>query len=49
MTLLSVQGLRVAFSTRHGPVEALRGIDLHLSQRETLGIVGESGSGKYVT
>ncbi|CAN5922572.1 ABC transporter ATP-binding protein [soil metagenome] len=47
--LLQVEGLQVAFSTRHGTVEALHGIDITLDGRETLGIVGESGSGKSVT
>ena len=47
--LLHVEGLRVAFSTRHGTVDALHGIDLTLHRGETLGIVGESGSGKSVT
>ncbi|GGC31158.1 ABC transporter ATP-binding protein [Siccirubricoccus deserti] len=47
--LLSIEDLRVGFSTRHGLVEALRGISLGLHVGETLGIVGESGSGKSVT
>jgi peptide/nickel transport system ATP-binding protein len=47
--LLQVENLQVAFSTRHGTVTALHGIDLALEARETLGIVGESGSGKSVT
>jgi peptide/nickel transport system ATP-binding protein len=47
--LLSIEDLRIRFSTRHGPVEALRGISLSLRAGETLGIVGESGSGKSVT
>ena len=47
--LLQVEKLQVAFSTRHGVVEALHGVDIALQRGETLGIVGESGSGKSVT
>ncbi len=47
--LLQVEGLRVSFSTRHGAVAALHGVDVAVAAGETLGIVGESGSGKSVT
>ena len=48
MTLV-IEDLHVAFETRAGRVDALRGVDLTVSPGETLGIVGESGSGKSVT
>lgn len=43
--MLSVENLRVAFPTRTGFTEALRGVSLEVG-RERVGIVGESGSGK---
>jgi len=48
-TLLDVEGLRVAFTTRRGEVTAVRDVGFRLDKGETLGIVGESGSGKSVT
>ena len=46
---LEIADLSVAFDTRAGTVQALRGVSLSLNAGETLGIVGESGSGKSVT
>jgi peptide/nickel transport system ATP-binding protein len=43
--MLEIENLRVAFPTRTGFVEAVRGVSLRVG-REKLGIVGESGSGK---
>ncbi len=46
--LLRVEDLRIAFPTRQGPTEVVRGVTFTLG-RERLGIVGESGSGKSQT
>lgn len=47
--MLNINDLAVAFQTRRGEVEAVRGVSLEVGNSEILGIVGESGSGKSVT
>ncbi len=44
--VLEIKGLRIAFASRRGTVEAVKGIDLSVGQGEILGVVGESGAGK---
>src|SRR5689334_7370646 len=39
---LSVQGL----AKRYGAVEALKGVDLHVSRGELVGLLGPNGAGK---
>lgn len=48
MPLLEIRNLTVSFDTSIGEFFAVRGIDLHVEEREVLSIVGESGSGKSV-
>ena len=48
MPLLEIKNLTVSFDTSVGEFFAVRGIDLHVDEREVLAIVGESGSGKSV-
>jgi ABC-type dipeptide/oligopeptide/nickel transport system ATPase component len=47
--LLQVRNLRIAFQSRSGVNQAVKGIDFTLESGETLAVVGESGSGKSVT
>jgi len=47
--ILDVKNLRVSFKTYAGENKAVRGVNFHLFEGETLAIVGESGCGKTVT
>ncbi len=47
--VLTVEGLRVTFPTRHGDVHVVDGLEFSLHRGRTLGIVGESGCGKSMT
>ena len=47
--LLDIENLRTTFDIHVGKVQAVRGIDLHVDEGETVGIVGESGCGKSVS
>ncbi len=49
MRLLEIENLRTTFDIHVGSVQAVRGIDLHVDEGETVGIVGESGCGKSVS
>jgi peptide/nickel transport system ATP-binding protein len=47
--LLSIRDLEVQFSSREGPVTALKKVSFDIPRGTTVGLVGESGSGKSVT
>ncbi|MFQ5874466.1 MAG: ABC transporter ATP-binding protein [Dehalococcoidia bacterium] len=47
--MIRIKGLRKRYITRHGAVEALRGIDLEVAEREFCVLLGPSGCGKTTT
>ncbi|MEO6409062.1 MAG: ABC transporter ATP-binding protein [Burkholderiaceae bacterium] len=47
--LLQVADLRVTLATARGPLQALRGVGLHIGGGESVGLIGESGCGKSMT
>ncbi|MEI5101521.1 ATP-binding cassette domain-containing protein [Streptomyces sp. PmtG] len=49
MAIISAAGLTRTFSTKNGPVEAVRGIDLTVEPGEILGFLGPNGAGKTTT
>ncbi|AIS00570.1 ABC transporter ATP-binding protein [Streptomyces glaucescens] len=49
MAIISTAGLARTFRTKHGPVDAVRGIDLTVRQGEIVGFLGPNGAGKTTT
>ncbi len=47
--LVTVDGLKVTFTSRRGTLTALDGVSFALNKGEVLGMVGESGAGKSLT
>ncbi len=46
MATLDIKDLHVSVLTDEGPIEILRGVDLHVASNETHAIMGPNGSGK---
>lgn len=44
--MIDLRGITQTYQGSQGPVEALRGIDLHINPGEVFGIIGKSGAGK---
>ncbi len=47
--ILTVEELKTQFKTMGGLVKAVDGVNMHINEREIIGVVGESGCGKSVT
>lgn len=46
---ITARGLARTYKTRKGPVEAVRGVDLDIGEREIVGFLGPNGAGKTTT
>jgi ABC-2 type transport system ATP-binding protein len=49
MKAIEVEDLRKTYRTAHGPVEALRGLSMHVNPGEIYGFIGVNGAGKSTT
>jgi ABC-2 type transport system ATP-binding protein len=49
MAIIEARGLARTFRSRRGPVEAVRGVDLHVDDGEIVGFLGPNGAGKTTT
>ena len=47
--MIETRGLRKTFSSRSGPVEAVRGVDMTVNAGEVFGFLGPNGAGKTTT
>ncbi|NUH66214.1 ABC transporter ATP-binding protein [Sulfitobacter sp. S0837] len=47
--IAQIEGLRVEFQTKDGPVVGVEDVSFHINPGETVCVVGESGSGKSVS
>ena len=48
-TIAEIQGLRVEFQTKDGPIVGVSNVSFDIKSGETVCVVGESGSGKSVS
>ena len=48
-TIAEIQGLRVEFQTKDGPIVGVSNVSFNIKSGETVCVVGESGSGKSVS